>query len=250
ETAPLVAIVNQTMASRLWPKQDPIGKRFHLRTKDGPPTEVVGVARDSKYLAVFEGALPYLYLPQAQNYGSMHVLQIRSSVPPATLSSRLRREIEALDGNVPVADVQTMNRSLGGAFGFLIFRVGAVQAAALGILGLVLAVVGIYGVVSYGAAQRTREIGIRLALGAMHRDILNMILRQGVWMVLVGIAIGLLGAAAVTRLVGRFLLLVSPSDPLTFISVVVLLAIVALWACFIPARRAARCEPMAALRHE
>src|SRR5205085_602079 len=117
--------------------------------------------------------------------------------------------------NMPVSDLQTMTRSLGGAHGFLIFRVGAMQAGALGVLGLVLAVVGVYGVVSYGAAQRTREIGIRMALGATPRAILGIILRHGVWMVLSGIAAGLVAAAALTRLLARFLLLVSPSDPIT-----------------------------------
>jgi predicted permease len=250
ETAPLVAIVNQTMASRFWPGQDPIGKRFHVRTPDAPLTEVVGVAKDSKYLALFEGPLPYFYVPSDQSFGPMRVLQIRSSVPSEMLGTRLRQEIEAVDPNVPVVDLQTMSRSLGGAFGFLMFRVGAIQAGLLGMLGLALAVIGVYGVVSYGAAQRTREIGIRMALGATPQAILGIILRHGVWMVLAGIVVGLAGAAALTRLLARFLLLVSPTDPFTFLVVTFTLGLVALAACYIPARRAMRVEPVEALRHE
>jgi putative ABC transport system permease protein len=238
------------MAQRLWPGQDPIGKRFRPREPDAPVTEVVGVAKDSKYLALFEGPLPYLYLPSDQNFGPFRVLQIRSSVAPEILSVRLRQEINALDPNMPVGDLQTMKRSLGGAHGFLIFRVGALQAGALGILGLMLAIVGVYGVVSYGAAQRTREIGIRMALGATPQGILGMILKHGAWMVVSGIIAGLIGAAALTRLLARFLLLVSATDPLTFVAVTVLLGLVALCACYLPARRAMRVQPLEALRHE
>jgi putative ABC transport system permease protein len=143
-----------------------------------------------------------------------------------------------------------MTRSLDGAYGLLLFRVGAVQAGLLAILGLALAVLGVYGVVSYGAAQRTREIGIRMALGATRRTILGLILGHGVWMVLSGILVGFVAAAAFTRLLGRFLLLVSPTDPLTFVAVTFTLGLVALWACYIPARRAMRIQPVEALRHE
>ncbi len=248
--APLVAIVNQTMAQRLWPNQDPIGKRFRARTPGAPFTEVVGVARNGKYLALFEGSLPYFYLPSAQNFGPWRTLQLRTSVRPETLAARLRDEIRSMDPNIPVADLQTMMRSLEGAQGFLLFRIGATQATALGLLGLLISVVGIYGVVSYGAAQRTREIGIRMALGATPENILRKILRTGALLVVAGIAVGLLGAALLTRLLAQFLLLVSPADPVTFVLVTGLLAFVALWACYIPARRATRIEPVTALRHE
>jgi putative ABC transport system permease protein len=250
ETAPLVAIVNQTMADRFWPNQNPIGKRFHGRTPDSPLMEVVGVAKDSKYLALFEQSLPYIYIPSEQSFGPNRVLQIRSTIEPEGLRGRLRLEIQKLDADMPIADLQTMRQSLAGAYGFLIFRVGAMQAGTLGTLGLVLAVVGVYGVVSYGAAQRTREIGIRMALGATPRGILKMILGHGSAMVFAGILIGLGGAALLTRLLARFLLLVSPTDPLTFIVVTLFLGGVALWACYIPARRAMRVEPLEALRYE
>jgi predicted permease len=250
ESAPRVAIVNQTMASRFWPNQDPIGKRLRTGQPGEPPIEVVGVARDGKYLAVFENALPYFYLADAQYFDPMRVLQIRTSVAPESLRARLEREIQSLDPNMPVADLQAMTRLLNGPQGFLTFRIGTIQAGAMGILGLLLALVGVYGVVSYGATQRTREIGIRVALGATPKAILGIILRQGVGLVLSGVCVGLLGAVALTRVLGRFLLQVSAGDPLTFAAIPRLLASVALLACYLPARRAMRVDPVAALRHE
>jgi predicted lysophospholipase L1 biosynthesis ABC-type transport system permease subunit len=221
-----------------------------METPDSPLWEVVGVARDSKYLAVFEGSLPYFYVPLAQNFSTMRVLQVRTSVAPEMLRARLEREINTLDPEVPVSDLQTMTRALGSAQGFLLFRIGAAQALAMGILGLVLALVGVYGVVSYGAAQRTREIGIRMALGATPPIVLRVVLRQGVWMVLGGVAVGWVVALALTRVLKRFLLLASATDLITFLAIPVLLTLVALWACYIPARRAAQVDPMVALRHE
>ena len=250
ETAPRVAVVNRAMADRYWPNQNPIGKRFHATSQDTPWLEVVGVAGDSKYLTVIEPPLPYFYVPLAQNYQSMRVLQVRTSVAPESLSARLEQEIRTLDPTMPVNDLETMTRALSGLQGFLSFRIAAIQTGALGILGLVLALVGVYGVVSYGAAQRTREVGIRMALGATPQAILGIVLGQGVWMVLSGIVAGLLGAVGVSHVLGRFMMFVSLSDPVTFVAVPALLALVALWACYIPARRAMRADPMAALRHE
>ena len=245
-----VVIINQTMAERYWPNEDPIGKRFRPHTPDTPLAEVVGVTKDSKYLALFEKPLPYMYIPSDQDFGPLRTLQIRTTVPPETLMNRLRETVRELDPEMPIGDLQTMNRSLSGLQGFLLFRIGAMQAGLLGLLGLALAVVGVYGVVSYGAAQRTREIGIRMALGAMPGDIFRIILQQGVWLIVSGVVLGLAGAAALTRLLNRFLLLVSATDPLTFITVTLLLGSAALWACYLPARRATRVEPVVALRHE
>jgi predicted permease len=249
-TAPLVVVVNQTMAERLWPGQSPIGKRFYAGVERTGPWEVIGVARDSKYLVIFEKPLPHFYTPLPQNYFAMRTLQIRSAVPPLQLATRVEREIHAMDPDIPVSDLQTMTRSLAGAQGFLVFRVGAFQAGAMGLLGLVLALVGVYGVVSYGAAQRTREIGIRMALGATPASIRTIILRQGAGLVFIGLGAGLVGALGLTRVLKRFLLLVSAGDPLTFLVVPSALALVALWACYIPARRATRIDPMIALRQD
>ncbi|HEY1239250.1 MAG TPA: ABC transporter permease [Bryobacteraceae bacterium] len=250
EAAPRVAIINQTMAKRFWPHQDAIGKHFHAGPSEAPPTEVIGVARDGKYLAIFESPLLYFYLPDTQYFNTMRVLHIRSSLAPESLRSRVEREVQTLDPNMPVADLRTMARILDGPQGLLIFRIGTLQAATMGVLGLVLALVGVYGIVSYGAAQRTREIGIRMALGATPQAVLRIILRQGVWLVLTGVGVGLLGAAALTRVLRRFLVQVSAVDPLTYATVSVLLAAIVLFACYLPARRAMRVDPMAALRHE
>src|SRR5579871_2391184 len=249
ENAPRVAVVNENMASRFWPNQDPIGKRFRAGRNE-TLTEVVGVARDGKYLAVFENRLPYFFVPEAQYFDPLRVLQIRTVVPPESLRARLEREVASLDPNMPVTDLQSMMRVLNGPQGFLIFRMGTVQAGAMGLLGLILAVVGVYGVVSYGAAQRTREIGIRMALGATPEAVLRTVLSQGVWLVLGGLAVGLPAALALARLLRRFLLRVSASDPWTFAGVSALLTAVALLACYLPARRAMRVDPMNALRHE
>jgi macrolide transport system ATP-binding/permease protein len=254
EHAPRAAIVNQTMASRYWPNQDSLGKRFHTGSRDGPLWQVVGVAQDGKYLAVYEDPFPYFYVPLAQNYSSMRVLQVRSQAlsdgAPKELSARVEREIHSLDPDMPITDLQTMRRALGGLGGFLLFRLGASQAAAMGVLGLILAVVGVYGVVSYGVAQRTREIGIRMAMGAKPFDILRLVLRQGLTLVAVGVLAGLALTLALARILRRVLLMASATDPLAFIGVTLLLAAVALAACYIPARRAMRVDPMNALRHE
>ena len=249
ETTPLVAIVNQTMAKRYWPNQDPIGKRFRMGSMESPLVEIVGVAHDSKNLFVVEGSLPYFYVPFTQVFSSMRVLHIRSLVDPQTLTARVQQEVSALDP-VMLVSLQTMEAAVNGAQGFFLLRVGVIQAGGMGILGLLLAAVGVYGVMSYGATQRTREIGIRMALGATPKAVLGMILNQGVWMIVAGVALGLMGAAAVTRVLTRFLFSVSLADPLVFFLAATLLAFVALWACYLPARRAMRVEPVVALRHE
>ncbi|SPE31030.1 putative Permease [Candidatus Sulfopaludibacter sp. SbA3] len=249
EATTKVAIVNQTMAARFWPNEEPIGKRFRIEA-DGPWWQVVGVAHDSKYVVVFESPLSYFYLPLEQRFFYMRVLQLRTKVPPDSLRTRLEQEIQRLNPDIPISDLQTMEQSLQGFMGFAMFRMGAQQAGAMGLLGLILAVIGVYGVVSCGAAQRTREIGIRMALGAEPRDVAALVLGQGVRLVIAGIAVGLLGAMAVSRLAARVLFLISTTDPLTFGVVSLVLAAIALWACYLPARRAMRVDPMVALRHE
>lgn len=249
--APPVAIVNQAMASRLWPGQDPIGKRFSTRGPDGPFRQVVGVVQDGRYLFLGYSHQSFFYIPEAQNEGQIRTLQVRSSgVSPESLMTPVEQEVHKLDPGLPILDLRTMRHSLAGTNGLYIFRVGAFFAGAMGLLGLMLAVVGVYGVVSYAASQRTREIGIRMALGASQQNIMGLVLRQGTALVVAGIAAGLLAALALTRVMGNMLVEVSSTDPLTYISVTVLLAAIALWACYVPARRAMRVDPMLALRCE
>ncbi len=244
-----VAIVNETMAAKYWPGEDPIGKRLRVYTLDDPVVEVVGVARDSKYVLVFESPRPYLYLP-IQRDQSLLTLHVRTRGEPASLAPRIEREIKAMAPDMPIADLRTMNESLGGVFGYLIFRIGAIQASGMGALGLILAIVGVYGVVSFGASMRTREIGIRVALGATPRDVLRLILGQGLQLVAGGVLVGLAAAAAMGRILTRFLPLVDASDWATFTGVAAGLAALAILACYLPARRATRVPVMAALRHE
>ncbi len=250
ETSPRVAIVNETMARQFWTGEDPVGKRFSLTSDAGPFVEIVGVARDGKYRVLAEDPQPYFYVPLAQHFTAQRTLQIRSSMPPESLASIIQREIQALGANDPIEEIQTMKESLGGTLGYFIYRVGASLAAAMGLLGLLLAVVGVYGVVSYAATQRTQELGIRMALGASRRQILVLLLKQGARLVAAGLLFGLAGAWALTRAMSSMLVGVSPSDPLTYISVAALLSSITLLACWIPARRAMRLDPMVALRYE
>ncbi len=250
ETAPRVAIINQTMAARFWPREDPIGKRFSMGGDSGPFMEVVGVTANGKYKTVGEDAEPFFYVPLAQNFASKLALQIRTLGPPESLAAPVKEQIARLAPDLAIVNIETMDQLLAGAFGFYVFRLAATLAAALGVIGLILAVVGVYGVVSFAASQRTREMGIRIALGANSRDILNLVWLQGVRLVLAGVAIGTAAAWALTRAMTHLLAEISASDPATYVTVAILLAAVALLACYIPARRAMRVDPdgRAALR--
>lgn len=252
QSAPLVAIVNQTMADRFWPGENVIGKRFTVNNIGHPPqlVEIVGVAKNGKYAFIGEEPTPFFYVPLAQNFMSLRALQIRSSMPSERLFPLLRDRIRSLAPDLPIIEARTMQQEVSGTNGLQMFQMGAILAASIGALGLVLATVGVFGVVSFASAQRTREIGIRMALGGTERDVLAMILRQGATLVIIGVAAGLVLALAVTHLTTRLLLGVSPTDPLTYIVVAVLLSAIALLACWIPARRATRVDPGVALRYE
>jgi putative ABC transport system permease protein len=250
QMAPPVGIVNQIMADKFWPHQDPLGKSFSLKTSTGPSKtlQIVGVVTTGKYLFVAEDPTPFFYVPLAQNYSSARALQVRSSVPPETLVAPVQAEVHKLAPDLPVTEAKTMKQAIGDDL--LEYRLGAGVAAAMGAIGLILAVIGIYGIVSFSTAQRTREIGIRMALGGSAGDVIRLILQQGVRMVIIGLGVGMLAALAITRAMTGLLVGVSPSDPLTYATVALLLAAVALLACWIPARRATRVDPGVALRYE
>jgi predicted permease len=250
ETSPRVAVINETMSRTFWPGENPIGKRFSLTSDAGPFVEIVGVARDGKYRVLAEDPQPYFYVPLTQHFTAPRTLQIHASIPLESLAPIVQREIQALDANDPIEEIQTMKESLGGTLGYFIYRLGASLAAAMGLLGLLLAVVGVYGVVSYAATQRTQELGVRMALGASPRQILALLLKQGARLVAAGLVFGLAGAWALTRAMTHMLVGVSPSDPLTYLSVAALLSFITLLACWIPARRAMRVDPIIALRYE
>jgi len=250
ETAPRVAIINETMASRFWPQQDPVGERFRMDDITGPVIEIVGVTANGKYKSIGEEAQPFLYIPLTQDFASKLALQIRSFGPPEALIVPVKEQVTRLAPDLTPLNMETMNQLLEGAFGFFAYRLAATLAAALGLIGLILAIVGVYGVVSFAASQRTNEFGIRMALGATSRDILNLIWLQGVRLVISGVAIGTAAAWAFGRAMTHVISGINASDPVAYIAVAIFLATVALVACWIPARRATRVDPMIALRYE
>jgi predicted permease len=248
EDSPAVAIVNETLADALWPGEDPLGKRLSLEGAEGPFLEVVGVARDVKYRSLGERPHPYIYKPVLQSYEPKMTLVVRASGDPLSVAGPVREQIHALDASLPVSDVKTLDEQ----FNLSLFpaRVAAWTLGGFGLLALVLAGIGIYGVVSYAVAQRTREIGVRMALGAQRRDVLRLVMGDGVLVVFAGLAAGLLLAFAAARVAAGFLYGVGATDPVTFAGVPVVLGTVALAAGYLPARRATKVDPMVALRYE
>ncbi|HEU4414675.1 MAG TPA: ABC transporter permease [Candidatus Angelobacter sp.] len=250
DKTPMVVVINEAMARKFWPNQDPVGKRFSAKGVEGPFLEVVGVTRQGKYNDPVDDTTLFYYQPQAQNPSTFMTLQLRTAIDPESLIPAVEQQIRDLAPGLPVTDVQTMEQSLGGANGFFLYRMGTRFTVALGLLGLVLALVGVYSVISYAAAQRTHEIGVRMALGANRSDILKMVVRQGFVLVGAGLLIGLVLTFIAGRGIGSLLVGVTPKDPVTLIAVVLLLAVVGLVASFIPARRAMNIEPLRALKYE
>jgi predicted permease len=250
DKTPMVAVINEAMAKKLWPNQDPLGKRFSSKGVSGPFLEVVGVTQQGRYNDPIDDTTLFYYQPMTQNPSTFATLQIRTSAAPEALIPVVEEKIHSLAPGLPLTDVQTMEQSLGGPNGFFLFRMGSRFTVVLGLLGLVLALVGVYSVISYAASQKTHEIGVRMALGADRSDILKMVLRQGFVLVGAGLLAGLVMTFLAGRGLGSLLVGVSPSDPLTLICVAVLLAAVGLVASYIPARRAMNIEPLRALKYE
>lgn len=245
---PLVAIVNNALVRQQFSGENPVGKRVSFDGPMGPWREIVGVVQDSKYAALSEDALSVAYLPLDQNHETGMTLYARTSVPPEMLIAPVRREIQSLEPNLPVPNLQAVTDTIGTSL--YAPRMGAWLLGAFGVLGVLLASVGIYGVLSFSTARRTHEMGIRLALGATTRDVFALVVRDGMLLVAVGIALGLAAGLLGARSLSTFLYGVTPSDMPTFIVTTILLAGVALGACAIPARRAMRVHPIAALRQE
>jgi predicted permease len=246
--APEVVVINQTLATALWPNEDALGKRVSVSGPKGPFLEVVGVARDGKYRSLGETPHPYIYQPLLQSYDPKVILVVRSTGEPQSVVTPVREQIRVLDANLPIADVKTLREQVD--LSLFPSRVAAWTLGGFGVLALLLAAIGIYGVVSYSVAQRTREIGLRRALGAKESDVLKLVLGEGFFVISIGLALGLLVAFGATRLIAGFLYGVAPTDPLTFVGVPVLLGLIALGACYIPARRATKVDPLVALRYE
>jgi len=250
---PKSVIINETMGRRFWPNEDPLGKRLSHNGPQGPFLEVIGVARDSKYRTLGEAPLPFIYLPLLREYEPEDALMgltllVRARSEPQSLAAAVRREIESLDAELPVFNIQPLTERIGIALALP--RLAALLFGAFGAVGLLLVSAGIYGVISYAVGQRTREFGIRAALGATDGDVMKLVVRQGLKLAMLGIVLGLVISFAVTRLLSSLLYGVSATDPLTFALITLLLIAVSLVACWIPARRATKVDPLIALRSE
>jgi predicted permease len=247
-TSPGVVVVNGHMAAHLWPQDQALGKRLSLEGPSGPWLTVVGIARNTKYNSLGEAMPDFMYLPFSQHYRSEMVLQTRAAPGMRLTASSLRDLVHRIDGQLPPATVGTLEDDM--RIVLLPAQLGAGLLGVFGLLALLIASVGIYGVTSYSVAQRTREMGIRAALGATARDLVRLVVTQSMRVVVVGAVLGLLLALAAARLLTTQLYGVSPRDPLTFLAMPAFLLCVALAATFIPARRATRVDPADALRAE
>jgi putative ABC transport system permease protein len=250
QSSPNVAIISETLARRYFPNQDPLGRqmRFGFPPNSDVSREIVGIVGDVRDAALSRKPGPLMYVPfaQAPLYGGEVV--VRTSLSASSVAAGIRRAVRSIDKNLPVTDIESLDDALGRSISqerFRTFLLGSFSAIAL-----VLAAVGIFGVVSYSTSQRTHEIGIRIALGAGRREVLQLILGQGTKLALFGLGIGLVAAFLLTRVMSGLLYSVSATDPMTFASVAVILLAVALTACYIPARRAMRVDPVVALRYE
>ena len=247
-----VAVISETTARKFWPHQDPIGRTFRMNSEKDRKLEVVGIARDAEF-QIYGGAKlqPYFYIPYAQHFkaNSLMIFQLRSNRDLLSLAPMAEKTIHALAPQLPIFQVQTMRQALYTINGLLLFQIGASLAAIMGGLGLTLAVIGLYGVVSYAVGRRIHEIGLRMALGASRGSVFRMIYRQSVVIVAIGLGFGLALALLVARTVSGFVT-VSVWDPLTYLMVATVLATAALASCYFPARYATAVEPMVALRED
>jgi predicted permease len=242
ETAPLVAVVNETMAARYW-RGDPVGQRLQAR---GRWMQVVGVARDAKYENLLEAPRPFFYVPLRQNFSTQVGLNIQTRLSPEVLAPALAREVHALDPDLAPNEVITMREQVDRKTSSP--RVAFVLLGVFGALALLLAAVGLYGVMSYAVSQSTCELGLRIALGARASDLLRLVVSNGLALTAAGVLVGTGAALASTRLLGYLLYKVSPRDPLAFGAALVVMTMTALTACLLPAWRAMRTDPVRALR--
>lgn len=245
--APLAMVVNEAFAKRFWPGQSPLGRRIFASGIERPSHEVVGVVHDAHLLSLTEEARPYMYFAGLQERGQV-VIHARTSVDPMTLRDAVRREVATVAPDWQVANIRTMEQQVGTSLAPQ--RIAGVVLSVFGVVALLLVAVGLYGVVAYAVASRTREIGVRVALGARRQDVVNLMVRQGLRFALFGAVVGIPAGWAVTRLLSSFLIGHDTSNILTHVGAAALLGAIAFVAAWIPARRAATVDPMAALRDE
>jgi putative ABC transport system permease protein len=253
-TALPVTIINNAMAKKYWPGEDPLGKRVGVPMLKFPPRVIIGIVADIKHGSLRESPTPEMYVPYLQNeikvWPSMQALQyaVRTKTEPTVMEASIRAAVRSVDPNLPVAKVAPLTTLVDASMAQTRFSMDLIGSFA--VLALFLAAVGLYGSISYSVAQHTREIGIRLALGAPRKNVFAMVLGQGARIAAIGMAAGYIMALAVNRMITSFLYGVQPTDPLTFAGVSLLLAVIVFVACYIPARRATRVDPMIALRYE
>jgi putative ABC transport system permease protein len=242
-----VAVVNRAMVNQFWPKQEALGKRFHFF---GEPDlrEIVGVVGDTVVNQIGETPQPVVYLPITQDYSPAATLQVRTTGRPEAVIGTVRGQIQSLESNMAITNVQTISEIINQALWAP--RTAATLLTVFGGLALVLAVIGVYGVLSYSVSQQTREIGIRMSLGAQQGQVLRLVIGQGARLAVAGLSLGLLAAFGVTKVLSSLLFGVSAHDPVTFLGVSVVLSAAAIFACYLPARRATRVDPIVALRYE
>jgi predicted permease len=247
EDKPGVVIVNESFVQRHFPGEETIGRRISFNGAAGPWREIVGLVHDSKYLSLGEPLTPVVYLPLQQNHETGMTLHVRAA-NPSSIVGAVRSEVQSLEKNLPISNPTPMNEWIINSL--YAARMGAILLGVFASLALVLAAIGLYGVMSFSVSQRTRELGIRMALGAQTSDVFKLVLRQGMGLVICGVAFGLGAAMIVTRLLTSFLYGVSTTDRITFAIIPIVLALVAGIACYIPARRATKVDPLVALRYE
>jgi predicted permease len=248
--APMVVIVNQTLADRILPGEDPIGRRVIFSGDDRTPVEIVGVVGDERVNGLDANVTPVVYYPFLQELSRTTSLVVRTGTDPNSLASAIRHEALSVEPDLSIYGVMTMEELIANSPATFVRRYPAMLIGLFAVLALVLAATGLYGVISYSVSQQTREVGIRLALGASPRDILKLVIGRGLALTIGGLGTGLVVALVVTRFLSTLLFGVSATDPAVFASLALLLGCVALLACFVPARRATRVDPLRALRYE
>jgi ABC-type antimicrobial peptide transport system permease subunit len=225
-----------------------VGKRFSFESASGPFMRIVGVAKAGKYFNIAEEPRPFVWTPMTQDYNSSGILIVRTKGNPEGMFASVRSQVQSLDPNLPLFDVKTLTEHM--KLALFPAKVAATVLGVFGLVALMLAAIGVYGITSYAVAQRTHEIGVRLALGAQLSDVLKLVLGHGLKLTIIGAVLGLFGAFLATRAITSVLYGVSATDPLTFAFVSLLLVGVALIASYVPARRATKVEPLIALRNE
>jgi macrolide transport system ATP-binding/permease protein len=246
--APEVAIINEAAARKFFPNENPVGRRFGARPENSGPVEIVGVLRDVRYNSLREQPPPTLYVPYLQTNPEDLVFSVRTALDPANMLSGIRSAVSQIDPNIPIVTVETQMSQLERRFSDE--KVFAQAYTLFGTIALFVAAIGLFGLMSYTVARRTREIGIRMAMGAQREEVLTLVLRESMVLVIVGIVIGVAGAWGTGRLIESQLFGLAPTDPTTMLSAIVLMVAVSAAAGYLPARRATRVNPIVALRYE